>query len=416
MEEIVLVESRNPEDVLVRSPEIKLIAGSTISQEPIRKRKRWRKPACILGSLSCFGRIGAALLSLYLAPHAVEVNRSQHSGKSHPSSLRISGGERLQDAMSMRSQVGGESAVERVHHPVGRVIHRPAVPRHPHQCCRSIKFPLPVGSIIAPICHERVLIGRARPVHLGLHLQHPTVIETSGLPSRLSKGVAVVQLFGCYIGIISHDARQLSVVVIIVNLCPQLVPAHTIGSSAHHPVHIQFAMSRVHTTVGSSLMGSIFTIVQNERIVVFGIGVLTHRLESEPIRQSLHIAQIRRDISEGPHLQLSREVRLLVDGNLAHGLDGKQSCHRGLPGRDEDVVVVANGESQSLHLVERITGHINFAALTFTEQHTIVTHARVSRSESTHSYRLHSSSSTIVAQIDAWHSVQGVGHIRNAEP
>ena len=28
----------------------------------------------------------------------------------------------------------------------------------------------------------------------------------------------------------------------------------------------------------------------------------THRLESEPIRQSLHIAQIRRDISEGPQI------------------------------------------------------------------------------------------------------------------
>ena len=225
-----------------------------------------------------------------------------------------------------------------------------------------------------------------------------------------------MQLFGSYIGVISHDAWQLPVVVIIVDLCPQLAPAHAIGSPAHHPVHIQFAMSRVHPAVGSSLMGSIFTIVQEEGIVVFGIGILTHRLESEPIRQSLHIAQIRRDISERPHLQLSREVRLLVDGNLAHSLDGKQSCHRGLPGRNENVVVVTNGESQCLHLVERITGHINFAALTFTEQHTIVTHARVSRSESTHSYRLHSSSSTIVAQIDAWHSVQGVGHIRNAEP
>ena len=242
------------------------------------------------------------------------------------------------------------------------------------------------------------------------------VIKTSGLPPRLSKGVAVVQLFGCYIGIISHDARQLPVVVIIVELCPQLVPARAIGSSAHHPVHIQFAMPRVHPAVGSPLMGGIFTVVQDEGIVVFGIGVLTHRLESEPIRQSLHIAQIRRDISEGPHLQLSREVRLLVDGNLAHGLDGKQSCHRGLPGRNENVVVVTNGESQCLHLVERITGHINFAALTFAEQHTIVTHSRMSRSESTHSYRLHSSCPTIVTQIDAWHAVQSVGHIRNAKP
>ena len=283
MEEIVLVESRNPEDVLVRSPEIKLIAGSTIPQEPIRKRKRWRKPACILCCLSCFGRIGAALLSLYLAPHAVEVNRSQHSGKSYPSSLRISDGERLQDAMSVRAQIGGKGAVERVHHPVGRVIQRPTIIRHPHQCCRSIIFPLPVGSIIAPICHERVLIGRARPVHLGLHLQHPTVIETSGLPPRLSKGVAIVQLFGCYIGIISHDAWQLPVVVIIVELCPQLVPARAIGSSAHHPVHIQFAMPRVHPAVGSPLMGGIFTVVQDEGIVVFGIGIFTHRLEGEPI-------------------------------------------------------------------------------------------------------------------------------------
>lgn len=130
--------------------------------------------------------------------------------------------------MSVRAQVGGESAVERVHHPVGRVIQCPAIIRHPHQCCRSIIFPLPVGGIIAPICHERVLIGRARPVHLGLHLQHPMVIKTSGLPSCLSKGVAVVQLLGCYIGIISHDARQLSVVVIIVELCPQF------GSGSHH--------------------------------------------------------------------------------------------------------------------------------------------------------------------------------------
>ena len=183
----------------------------------------------------------------------------------------------------MRSQVGGEGAVERVHHPVGRVIHRPAIIRHPHQCCRSIIFPLPVGSIIAPICHERILIGRARPVHLGLHLQHPAVVETSGLPSRLDKGVAVVQLFGSYIGVISHDARQLSVVVIIIELCPQLAPAHAVGSPAHHPVHIQFAMSRVHPAVGSPLMGGIFTIAQDEGIVVFGIGIFTHRLEGEPI-------------------------------------------------------------------------------------------------------------------------------------
>ena len=260
MEEIVLVESRNPEDILVRSPEIEFIAGSTTPQEPIRKRKRWRKPACILGCLSCLSRIGAAWLSLYLVPHAVEVNRSQHSGKSHPSSLRISGGERLQDTMSMRTQVGGKGAVERIHHPVGRVIYRPAITRNPHQGCRSIIFPLPVGGIIAPISHERVLIGRTRPVHLGLHLQHPTVIETSGLPPCLGKGVAVVQLLGSYIGVISHDAWQLPVVVIIVDLCPQLAPAHAIGSPAHHPVHIQFAMSRVHPTVGSPFVGGVLTV------------------------------------------------------------------------------------------------------------------------------------------------------------
>ncbi len=162
-------------------------------------------------------------------------------------------------------------------------------------------------------------------------------------------------------------------------------------------------------------MGGVLAVVQEVRVVVLGIGIFSHCLKSKPVGEPLHIAQVRRYKPEGAHLQLGGEMRPMVGRNLVHCLDGEHSCHRGLSGRDEDVVVVADGELERLHLVERITRHVDFAALAFAEQHAVVAHARVSGSKATHGNGLHTSRPSIVAQVDAWHTMQGIGDVGNAQ-
>ena len=62
-------------------------------------------------------------------------------------------------------------------------------------------------------------------------------------------------------------------------------------------------------------------------------------------------------------------------------------------------------------VVERVAREVDLAALALREHHTVVADARMLGTEAAHRDRLHAASAAVVAQRDAWQTVQGVGHV-----
>ena len=78
---------------------------------------------------------------------------------------------------------------------------------------------------------------------------------------------------------------------------------------------------------------------------------------------------------------------------------------------DEDVVVVANGQHQVFHVVQRIAAQVDFTTLTLGDHDAVVTDAGMFGAETTYRHRLHAPCPTIVAKGDARQTVKGIGHI-----
>ena len=110
--------------------------------------------------------------------------------------------------------------------------------------------------------------------------------------AQLGKGIAVVQLFIADIGVIPHDARQLAVVVVIIDLALK----HTSGSG--FPCQCSFAVCRVHATVGAVLFFCGHTVAQDEGIIVFGIQIFAGKRNGQSAVDALRVTQVRTGISE----------------------------------------------------------------------------------------------------------------------
>ena len=218
-----------------------------------------------------------------------------------------------------------------------------------------------------------------------------------------------MQPLSAYVGVVSHDAGQLPVVVVIVCLSPELVA--TVGL----PVEAHLAVSAAHAAVGAVLTGSQLTVHQGEGIVVLPVGIFSRHGEGEAFRQPLHIAQVGTHIAERTPFHLGGEMHAAVCRNLIHRLYRQHGGTRRLSCRDEDVFVVANGELHCPHIVERIARHVYLAALTLAEEDAVVAHTRMLCTEASHRDGLHASRPTIVTQCDARQSVQGVRHIHDAK-
>ena len=392
VEKITLAESRHPEDILVGSPHIESLMG----KQPIRKRQRWRQSP----HLPCRCSL----------PCPVVVQRPQQACQCHQAARGILGRQRLQHRVAIRAHVGGKRAAQVVEGIVCRIVHRPVAPRRIKQRHRGIRLPLMIGGIVLAVYLQGILVYGCRPIVLGRGLHHHLPVGRRGLPCGLCKEVAVAQPLTAHIGVEAHDTGQLAVIVVVVDLAPHAVTVIGLPLGGHLP------MSTVHTTVGAPLMGHHATVAQLKRIIVLRIRIIGRGRERQPVGHTLHIAHKRTHIAKRAHLGLRRKMRPTVCWNLIQRLDGEHGRRGSLTGRDEDIIVVADGEPERLHMVERIARHIYLATLALAEQHPVVTHPRMLCAKAPYRDRLQPSGTTIVAQIDARHAVKGIGYIGDTQP
>ena len=82
----------------------------------------------------------------------------------------------------------------------------------------------------------------------------------------------------------------------------------------------------------------------------------------------------------------------------------------------EDVVVVAYDEGNGGELVERVAGEVDLACLAVGKSDAVVDNGGVAGSDAAHGNRLHPPCPTVVAEGDARHVAEGIGHGMDAKP
>ena len=165
---------------------------------------------------------------------------------------------------------------------------------------------------------------------------------------QLSEEIAVAQALFAQVAVKMHHSWQLAVIIIIINLAAQAIEG--IGT----PHEVQLSMPTVHPAVRATVADGHAIRFQFKGIVIFRIDILPHSGESQPLADILLIAQERTHIAKGTHFQLCRQMRMLVCGGHTDGLNTQNGWYRGIAGRDEDIVVVADDQRQLIDIVERI--------------------------------------------------------------
>ena len=140
-----------------------------------------------------------------------------------------------------------------------------------------------------------------------------------------------------------------------------------------------------------------------------------HR-ESQLRRHTLFIAHIGTHQSERAQFHLCRQMPPCILRRQSQRLDGEHRRIRRLPCRNKDIVVVADGQRQLTHIVQRVARDINLPTLTVAQHHPVVADTRMPGPVATHRHRLHTARAPVVPQRDARDIMQRVGHVRHPQP
>ena len=174
-------------------------------------------------------------------------------------------------------------------------------------------------------------------------------------------------------------------------------------------------MTAAHAAVGAPLYGGHIAVAQTEWIVVVGIDIVAHDTECYAAPHALGVAHKGVGIAPRAQPHLRREMGLEVGGQPRETLDGKHGRRGGLARGDKDIIAIAYGETQALHIVYRVARHVYLAALNLAEHHAVIAYTGMLSSISTHRHGLHAARTAIVAQRDASQTVEGVGDIGNTK-
>ena len=131
-----------------------------------------------------------------------------------------------------------------------------------------------------------VLVVRHGIVELR-HSRVRQILPVVSAVTELSKAVLVALSLLVVVGVIMHHARQLAVIVVVVQFQRKMI------AGVWHPCHVHLAMPRVHHAVVAAFLGGISDVVESERIVILCIYVLAHHSHAHLIAQVLVIAHER---------------------------------------------------------------------------------------------------------------------------
>ena len=221
----------------------------------------------------------------------------------------------------------------------------------------------------------------------------------------MAEGRSVAQRLTAQAGVVAHDARQLSVVVVVIDLGREFAMVRG------QPEQVQFAVSLVHAAVGTVLATRKSAVLQREGIVVLRVGIFAAGHQPEFLSQVPLVTQEGTDIAKRAHFHLRCEPLCPLAVRTVRGLDRQERWGGCLTGWQEEVIVVAYGQLQALHLVDTIARQVYLAALTLAEHHAVIAHARMTGTEASHRHRLHAARTAIVAQRNAWQTVERFAHV-----
>ena len=146
--------------------------------------------------------------------------------------------------------------------------------------------------------------------------QRKLVVPTC-LVEQLPEEITITEGFATQIRVVVNLSWQLTVIIIVIQFTGK-----TIGG-IHVPKETEFAMSRVHPTVGATIRYGIVAIRQFIGIIVVSIDILSNSTEGETVGDILLVTHKRTHIAKGTEAHLRCNVRLGVVGGQTKRLNIK---------------------------------------------------------------------------------------------
>ena len=386
---VALIEVGRPENVLIGEADEKQFVG----QQPVGQRKRRRQPPHVGGGLR--------------APVAIEMERVHQAADGRQPPPSVAESERLQPRIAVRQAVKIPAAVETGMAEVDGIVGRQPIRRLPQHAHVGIVLTLPIAGVVHAVGIIAVHITAFGPIGLGVPLQ-PPLFARDILVGELGESVAFVKPFTIQIGVIPDDTGQQTVVVIIIQLAVQL-PA--VGFQ--HEVH--FSMAAVHAAVGASVAHGLSDIADGVGVTVVRVQVVEGCGKGEMRREAVLPTDKRADVAEASGLEFGPERSRAMGLRLLQSVDVQDCDPASVACGDEDVTAIAHRKRDILQVGQRVTRQVYLSALAVAEHDSVITHARMLRSEAPDAHRLHPSRAAIVLQVDAGQAVHGVCKVGNAQ-